>query len=77
VLSAHNSPHWEPCSYGTLIQLEANADLTQRIMEASTDGRLLVRFEVPRTGYAGGLNLYGARMGAYPVDPVLFLEETG
>ena len=23
---------------------------------------------------AGGLNLYGARMGAYPTDPTLFVE---
>ena len=33
-----------------------------------------VRFEVPRTGRMGGLNLYGARMGAFPVDPTLFID---
>jgi hypothetical protein len=75
VLSAHNSPHWEPCSHGFLITLDGSAEVTQRVMEAATDGRFLVRFEVPRSGFAGGLNLYGARMGAYPVDPVLFLDE--
>ena len=43
----------------------------------------MVRFEVPgsrreRTaGAQGGLNLYGARMGAYPLDPTLFLDVEG
>jgi hypothetical protein len=35
---------------------------------------VVVRFEVPRSGVRGGLNLYGARMGAYPVDPTLFVD---
>ena len=26
------------------------------------------------TNAAGGINLYGARMGAYPVDPTVFLD---
>jgi hypothetical protein len=37
---------------------------------------------VPRTGQAGGLNLYGSRMGALPLDPTLivrvgFMEPAG
>ena len=40
---------------------------------AIQSGRLLIRFEVPRSA-AGGINLYGARMGAYPVDPTVFLD---
>jgi hypothetical protein len=37
-----------------------------------------VRFEVPRWPGAlrSGLSLYGARMGAYPLDPTLFLDLT-
>lgn len=77
VLSAHNSPHWEPCSYGFFTRLRMDAETSGRMLQETQtghDGRLLVRFEVPRTGVAGGLNLYGARMGAYPIDPVLLIE---
>ncbi|CAA9292764.1 MAG: GH2 [uncultured Chloroflexi bacterium] len=74
VLSAHNSPHWEPCSYGFLTQLSVDADTARRIIAEAKDERLLIRFEVPRTGVPGGLNLYGARMGAYPIDPVVILD---
>lgn len=82
VLSAHNSETWEPSSYGYLTTLEADAALTRRILAAAPDGRLVVRLEVPgsrreRTaGAQGGLNLYGDRMGAYPVAPTLFLDTT-
>ena len=75
VLSAHISPHWEPCSHGFLHRLKADAETTRRILTAAQeagDRRLLVRFEV--TERRGGLNLYGARMGAYPIDPVVLLE---
>ena len=74
VLSAHTSPHWEPCSYGFLTRFEIDAAAAQRMLAESKDGRLLIRFEVPRTGQAGGLNLYGARMGAYPLDPTLLVR---
>ncbi|HEU5315143.1 MAG TPA: glycoside hydrolase family 2 TIM barrel-domain containing protein [Chloroflexota bacterium] len=74
VLSAHASPHWEPCSYGFLTVLDAEGETAQRILTEAKDGRLVVRFEVPPTGVAGGLNLYGARMGAYPIDPLLLIE---
>jgi hypothetical protein len=44
--------------------------------EISPAGYLTVRFEVPRQPdtVPGGLSLYGARMGAYPVAPTLFLD---
>jgi hypothetical protein len=71
VLSLHNSDYFEPGSYGFLIDLEAGGDLLRHIVENTTQGgRLIVRFEVP----AGGLNLYGSRMGAYPVAPTVFLD---
>jgi hypothetical protein len=82
VLSAHNSENWESSSYGYLTTLEADPALTRRILAAAPDGRLMVRIEVPGSrrereraaGAQGGLNLYGARMGAYPLDPTLFLD---
>jgi hypothetical protein len=90
VLSLHYSDHWEPASYGFLHTFEADEATTQRIFAASQGsddetqsapvaqgvqaGRLLIRFEVPRGGIAGGVNLYGARMGAYPLDPTIFLD---
>jgi hypothetical protein len=43
-------------------------------MAAARQGQLVVRFEVPRGGVPGGINLYGARLGAYPIDPLLFLD---
>ena len=45
-----------------------------KVLAAAKDGEIAVRFEAPRSGRAGGLNLYGARMGAFPVDPTLFLD---
>jgi hypothetical protein len=74
VLSAHLNENFEYASYGFLTTFEADAETAQRILTASANGELTLRFEVPRTGRAGGLNLYGARMGAFPVDPTLFLD---
>jgi hypothetical protein len=74
VLSLHNSDYWEAGSYGFLVDLAADAALTRRIVENGQGGRLIVRFEVPAGGVAGGLNLYGVRMGAYPLAPTVFLE---
>jgi hypothetical protein len=74
VLSLHNSDYFEPGSYGFLFTLDADPVLTRRIVENTQGGRLIVRFEVPLGGTAGGLNLYGARMGAYPLAPTIFLD---
>jgi predicted transcriptional regulator len=74
VLSAHLSDHWEPSSYGFLTTLEAGTEVAQEVLKASREGQVVIRFEVPRAGRRGGLNLYGARMGAYPVDPTLFVD---
>jgi hypothetical protein len=74
VLSLHNSDYFEAGSYGFLTTLEADDALTRRIVENIQGGRLIVRFEVPQAGPAGGLNLYGQRMGAYPVAPTIFLD---
>jgi hypothetical protein len=73
VLSVHLYENFEYASYGFLTTLEADPETVQRILAASLNGEVTLRFEVPRTGRAGGLNLYGARMGAFPVDPTLFI----
>jgi hypothetical protein len=75
VLSAHLSPNFEYASYGFLTTLEADAKTARRILAASADGKLAVRFEIPQNAVKrGGLNLYGARMGAFPLDPTVLLD---
>lgn len=74
VLSAHNSTDWEFASYGFLVELAADGETARRMLADAKDGHLAVRFEVPRATPRGGLNLYGARLGAYPIDPMLLIE---
>jgi hypothetical protein len=74
VLGAHLSPSFELASYGFLNTLHADADQARRILDASAGGKLVVCFEVAAGHSAGGLNLYGSRMGAYPIDPMLLLD---
>lgn len=74
VLSAHLSQSFEYASYGFLSTLIADRDTASQVLARSSDGRLVLRFEVPRGSAAGGINLYGARMGAYPIDPTLLLR---
>ena len=74
VLSAHLYENFEFASYGFLNTLQADASTAQRILASAVNGELRVRFESPRSGATHGLNLYGARMGAYPVAPTLFLD---
>jgi hypothetical protein len=74
VLSVHTSEHWEGGSYGFVHTLAPSAAATKRILLQAQNGRLVVRFEVPRDGIAGGFNLYGARMGSSPVPPTIILE---
>ena len=76
MLSAHNGGEWEFASFGFLYTLAADAAKTRQILDGVRDEHLNVRFEVPRDGVRGGLNLYGARLGAYPIDPMLILETT-
>ena len=73
VLSFQAQGNWEFGSYGYLTTVQADAAQTRRILETG-DGRLLVRFEAPRGGRSGGLNLYGARAGAFPLNPTIFLD---
>ena len=74
VLSIHLYENFEFASYGFLTTLQADKETAQRVFAAAHNGELVVRFEVPRSTSANGLNLYGARMGATPVAPTLFLD---
>lgn len=73
VLSFQAQGAWEMGSYGFLITMEADSASTRAILAADSR-RLRVRFEVPRGSNAGGLNLYGARAGAYPLNPTVFID---
>jgi hypothetical protein len=74
VLSAHSSGQWEFASCGFPYTLASDAAQTRQILDAAREGVLRVRFEVGRDGVRGGINLYGARLGAYPIDPMLILD---
>ena len=76
VLSFQAQGQWEFGSYGELITLEASREALDAMLAASGGARQLrVRFEVPRGARAGGLNLYGARAGAYPLNPTVLLND--
>lgn len=58
-------------SYGYL--MKASVDLTAPAFAASLQKGepLVLRFEVPTEGPAGGLTIFGRRVGRYPLDPTL------
>ena len=56
------------------IDLQADLEKTRQILAASQKGEIIIRLEVARPNGLAGFNLYGARMGAYPVEPTLFVE---
>jgi galactose mutarotase-like enzyme len=73
ILSWQAQPHdghlYEAGSYGQLLRVPIPADA---IRDAARQGALTVRLEVDEA-LPGGLAIYGARFGRYPVDPtVLF-----
>jgi hypothetical protein len=74
ILSVHLCEHFEYASHGFLTRMQADAETVRRVLAGARNGELTLRFEVPRSGRMGGFNLYGARMGAYPVDPTLLVE---
>jgi galactose mutarotase-like enzyme len=74
ILSWHAQPHdghlYEAGSYGELLRVPIPADA---IREGARTGEMIVRLEVD-AALPGGLAIYGARFGRYPVDPsVLFV----
>jgi galactose mutarotase-like enzyme len=74
ILSWHAQPHdghlYEAGSYGELLRVPVPA---AALHEGARTGELIVRLEVD-AALPGGLAIYGARFGRYPVDPsVLFM----
>ena len=64
-------------SYGYMVRCELPADL---VAEALRDGLLRLRLAVPAEAVvedAGGLALYGARFGRYPLGPTLLFHPPG
>ncbi len=74
ILSWHAQPHdghlYEAGSYGELLHVPLPADALARAARA---GEIVVRLEVDEA-LPGGLAIYGAHFGRYPLDPtVLFV----
>jgi len=78
ILSWHAQPHdghlYEAGSYGELLRVPISA---AALREGARTGALIVRLEVD-AALPGGLAIYGARFGRYPVDPsvVFVLRDT-
>jgi predicted transcriptional regulator len=74
ILSWHAQPHdghlYEAGSYGQLLRVTLPA---AALAQAARTGEVVVRLEVDES-LPGGLAIYGARFGRYPIDPmVLFV----
>ena len=74
ILSWLAQPHdrhlYEAGSYGQLLRVPLPAEAIQRVHAAGT---MVIRLEVDEA-LPGGLAIYGARFGRYPLDPtVLFV----
>jgi hypothetical protein len=74
ILSWHAQPHdrhlYEAGSYGQLLRIPIPATA---LRDAATSGNVVVRLTVD-AALPGGLAIYGAQFGRYPVDPtVLFV----
>ncbi|PYP07915.1 MAG: hypothetical protein DMD59_13755, partial [Gemmatimonadetes bacterium] len=78
ILSWHAQPHdghlYEAGSYGELLRVPISADA---LREGARTGEMVVRLEVD-AALPGGLAIYGAHFGRYPVDPsvVFVLRDT-
>jgi hypothetical protein len=63
-------------AYGYLTNASIEHDLLQRIFEGSKDGIIRLRCVVPASAvFKGGLTVYGAECGRYPICPTLVLEK--
>jgi Glycosyl hydrolases family 2, sugar binding domain/Glycosyl hydrolases family 2 len=62
-------------AYGYLVHAFVEAELLQQITRHAPDGHLHLRLVVPADALAlGGLTVYGAECGRYPVCPTAILE---
>jgi hypothetical protein len=72
---SHHLTDWDLGSYGFLTDVIVPPDRLAEVLAAGADGTLTARLEVREDAeYRGGLSLYGARMGAYPIDVLLFVD---
>jgi hypothetical protein len=61
--------------YGYLVHAVAEKNLLEEIASRAQDHHLQARFEVPSDALAqGGLTLYGAECGRFPVGPTVIIE---
>jgi len=58
---------YEAGSYGELLRVTLPPDV---LSEAARNGEIIVRLEVD-DALPGGLAIYGARFGRYPIDPTI------
>ncbi len=65
-------------SYGRIVSLTLEGEALKAVQSAmSSDRTVSIRFEVAADAtHVGGLALYGATMGQWPMDPTLLLELT-
>ncbi len=62
-------------AYGYLAHALAENELLASIVQNSTNGSLRLRCGVPKEALAqGGLTIYGAECGRYPVCPTIIIE---
>ncbi|HYX81207.1 MAG TPA: hypothetical protein VE714_02365, partial [Gemmatimonadales bacterium] len=74
IISWQAQPHdghlYEAGSYGELIRIPVPV---QVLPDAARQGEMLVRLEVSDS-LPGGLAIYGAHFGRYPIDPTVIFE---
>jgi hypothetical protein len=74
ILSWHAQPHdghlYEAGSYGELLRVPVPPEV---LAGAARAGEIVVRLEVADT-LPGGLAIYGAHFGRYPIDPTIIFE---
>jgi hypothetical protein len=62
-------------AYGYLVNVRAEGELLRQLIERVTDNELRLRCEVPPEAQVrGGLTIYGAQSGRYPVCPSVIVE---
>jgi len=62
-------------AYGYLVRASAEEDLLRQIARLTLDDHLHLRLVVPADALAqGGLTVYGAECGRYPVSPTVIIE---
>lgn len=72
---SHHLTDWEFGSYGFLTDVAVSPEQLAAVLMAGEGGQVTARLEVREDAEKrGGLSLYGARMGAFPIDVLLFVE---